>query len=381
MVKRKKSIVAVLSTTPKTVLKDYEKLMEFCNLGKIFRNKKKRIVIKLNLSWSLYFPACSTEPWQLEGVLRSLKKHGYKNLIAVEDQTVVTHTWKGAYENKWLPILKKCNAEFKPLPNIKWKEYKPKSELLAFPKIFKKILIPEIYPGSYIIHLPTLKNHGHTITTGAIKNAFGGLIPRYRHHAHKFIHEIMVDLVILQKEIFSGMLNVIDGTVAGDGAGPRTMKPRILNLILASQDPVAVDSIAAKIMGFDPMKIPYLKTCHELGLGIADVEQIEIVGMNKKDVMKMNFNFKVKKSPIIFFDQLLRKGTMRFKRIHKFLFHTPLFKLFILASALYHDYIWYPTIGKYRIWKFMQSEWGKLWMKYPYGEYPKDAYLREWDVY
>ncbi len=376
-----KSVVAVLKTAPENVLKDYEKLMNLVKLRRVFREKKKRIIVKLNLSWSLYFPACSTQPWQLEGVLKTLKNHGYENLVAVEDQTVVTHTWKGAFGNKWLPILEKYGVEFKPLPNIKWKEYKPKSELLAFPKLFKKILIPEIYPGSYILHLPTVKTHGHTITTGAIKNAFGGLIPRYRHHAHKYIHEIMVDLVSLQKEIFSGMINVMDGTVAGDGAGPRAMRPRILNLILASQDPVAIDALAANIMGLEPMEIPYLKMCHDLGLGIADVEQIEILGMDRKDVLKMNFNFKVKKSPVIFFDQLLRKGTMRFKRIHRFLFHSPLFKLFILASAVYHDYLWYPTVGKYRIWKFMKSEWGKLWNRYPYGKYPEGAVLKEWDVY
>jgi uncharacterized protein (DUF362 family) len=378
---KRKPIVAILKTSPKTVLKDYEKLLKLLNYKKVFKNKNKKIIIKLNLSWTLYFPACSTQPWQLEGVLKSLQNDGYKNMVAVEDQTVVTHTWKGAYYNKWLPILERYGVEFKPLPNLNWIEYKPKSELLAFPKLFEKILVPEIYFGGYVVHLPTVKTHGHSVTTGAIKNAFGGLIPRYRHHAHKYMHDVLVDLVILQKEIFDDMLNVMDGTVAGDGAGPRTMKPRELNLIIASFDPVAIDALAAKMMGFDPVEIPYLKKAHDLGLGIADIDQIEVVGLNKREVKKMNFHFEVKRSPIIFFDQLLRKGTMRFKRLHNLLFHSPLFKFFILASAVYHDWFWYPTIGKYRIWKFMQTDWGKLWKKYPYGKFPENAWLREWDVY
>ncbi len=373
--------VAVLRTTPKSIIKDYQKLLNLVKTERLLKNKKKRIVVKLNLSWSLYFPACSTQPWQLEGVLKFLREKGYENIIAVEDQTVVTNTWKGAYGNKWLPILEKYGVEFIPLPNIDWIEFKPKTKLLAFYKLFDKIIIPEIYPKSYIVHLPTMKTHGHSVTTGAVKNAFGGLIPRYRHHAHKYMHEILADLVALQKEIFSGMLNVIDGTVAGDGAGPRTMKPRILNLILASSDPVAIDAVAARIMGFEPLEIDYLRICNELKLGVADFEKIKIVGMEKEKVEKMNFGFKTKKSPIIFFDQLLRKGTMRFTFLHNILFHSPLFKLFIWASALYHDFIWYPTIGKYRIWKFMQTPWGKLWKKYPFGEYPKNTYLREWDIY
>ncbi len=76
-----------------------------------------------------------------------------------------------------------------------WTSYKPKSEMLAMHDIFDEILIPKLFIGSNMIHFPTMKTHGHTTTTGAMKNAFGGLIPKYRHHAHKKIHEILVDLL------------------------------------------------------------------------------------------------------------------------------------------------------------------------------------------
>ncbi len=372
--------VAVLRTSPSTVIEDYSRLMDLAEFGKEIR-KNTDIVIKINLSWTLFFPSCSTPPWQLDAVLNKLTKEKYRPPIVVENQTVVTHPWKGAFFNKWLPVVEKYGAKFVPLTNVEWVPFKTRHELLAMNDIFDEILVPKVLINTGLIHLPTMKTHGHTITTGAVKDAFGGLIPKYRHHAHKRIHEVLVDLLIIQKELHKGVFAVMDGSVAGDGAGPRTMMPRIANLILASRDQVAIDSLAAHIMGFDPMKIDYLRKAHELGLGTADIDEIDIVGMDRREVLALNLGFRVGKSPIIRFDQLLRKRTARFKTIHKALFFSPLFKLFIFASEMYHDHMWYPTIGKKRIIEFMRSEWGKLFERYPYGTYPSWEEVKEWDPY
>ena len=248
------SRVGVVKTSPGTVIDDYSRLIQITEYDKNTQ-KGKKTILKLNLSWTLFYPACSTSPWQLEGVIKSLKESGYNDIIAVENQTVVTHPWKGAYNNKWLPILKKYGIDFQPLTDVEWISYKPKAEMLAMNEIFDEILIPKLFMGSNMIHFPTMKTHGDTTTTGAMKNAFGGLIPKYRHHAHKKIHEILVDLLTIQKEIHNGVFAAMDGCVCGNGAGPRTMEPFIGNVILAGEDQVAIDAVAAKIMGFDPMKV------------------------------------------------------------------------------------------------------------------------------
>jgi uncharacterized protein (DUF362 family) len=107
--------------------------------------------------------------------------------------------------------------------------------------------------GKNVIHMPTVKTHIFTGTTGAMKNAFGGLLNLNRHWTHSVIHETLVDLLRIQKEIHPGVFAVMDGTIAGDGPGPRCMRPHVKNYILASSDCVAIDAIAAKMMGFDPM--------------------------------------------------------------------------------------------------------------------------------
>lgn len=351
--------VSILKTTPSTVLQDYKKLMNLADYKKAIK-KSKETILKLNLSWSMYYPACSTEPWQLEGVLKTMIDDGYKNIHPVENETVVTNVWKGVKQNKWAPVLKKYNQKFEALTETKWVKYKPKAEMLAMDEIFPEgNLIPETFIGKNVIHFPTIKTHGHTMMTGSMKNAFGGLITKKRHHCHKKIHEVLVDLLQIQKEIHPGMFAVMDGTVAGDGDGPRTMIPRIKNTILASEDQVAIDAISAKMMGYDPMKIKFIKLAHDKGLGCGDPDQIELVG---DDISKTNWKFKTGKSPVIYWDQMFRKGPLSF--VEPMLFHTGLFKTCIFASAFYHDKLWYNTVGKKHINKFMKTEWGKLWRSY-----------------
>ena len=87
------------------------------------------------------------------------------------------------------------------------------------------IHIPDYFFGKNIVHLPTMKCHIYTTTTGAMKNAFGGLLNTRRHYTHSWIHETLVDLLAIQKEIHPGLFAIMDGTTAGNGPGPRTMYP------------------------------------------------------------------------------------------------------------------------------------------------------------
>jgi len=186
-----------------------------------------------------------------------------------------------------------------------------------------------------------------------------GLITERRHHSHKIIHEILVDLMTIQKEIHPGIFAVMDGTVCGNGAGPRTMEPVIKDYLLASSDQIAIDAISAKMMGFNPMQIKFIQMAHDIGLGCGDPDQIDVVG---EDVSDVNFGFSTKRSQVIYWDQVFRKGALSF--VEPMLFHTGLFKLCVFGSAFYHDYLWYPLIGKTRIRKFMKTEWGKLFQRY-----------------
>ncbi|MFW9905810.1 MAG: DUF362 domain-containing protein [Candidatus Thorarchaeota archaeon] len=380
------SKVGIIKTTPHNIIEDYSKLLDLVDYQFIIKRELKTI-IKINLSWTLFYPACSTPPWQLDGVLSKLIDDGVRreDIIPTENQTVVTHPWDGFFRNKLLNVLKKHNTQFRPLTNENWVKYDPKSDVPWMRELFKdNIIIPEVFQNSNIIHLPTLKTHGHTTTTGAIKNAFGGLIPKYRHHSHRIIDGILVDLLVIQKELHPGMLAVMDGTVAGDGAGPRVMEPVYTNLLLASEDQVAIDALSAKIMGFDPLNIEYIRMAHDQGLGMGDVDQIDIVGLDSNEVREMNLNFTVKRSLVVKWDQRLRNTTYRYrplKPFHWLFFHTPLFRLLIAGSSIYHDWFWYRFIGKRKIKKFLETNWGKLYDSYEFGEKEKYPKIKDWNPY
>jgi uncharacterized protein (DUF362 family) len=352
--------VAVLKTTPDTVLEDYRQLMHLARYQDVLP-RNRELLIKLNLSWTKFFPACSSPPWQLEGVIKTLLGDGYRKeqLYPVENKTVVTNPRQGAVNNKWMPVLEKYGLPFIALPEVEWVKYEFKG-LLRLDRIFPQgIEIPKMFIGKSVLHLPTLKTHGHSVTTGATKNAFGGLLKEVRHYGHEFIHEVLVDLLTMQYQIHPSIFAVMDGTVCGDGAGPRTMRPVVKNYILASTDQVAIDAIAARMMGFDPLEIPYLRMAAEMGYGVADPKDIEVIG---EDITGVNFGFRSERSLVIWGDQMIRKGSLR--PLKGILLHSPLLVWAPFASNVYHDLLWYPTVGRKRIEKFMETDWGKLFESY-----------------
>src|ERR671931_1797241 len=357
-----RSQVAVLRTRPETVFEDYGRLMRLVKYDQVL-SRDHDLILKLNLSWTKYFPACSSQPWQVDGIATTLLADGYDRarIFPVENKTVVTNPVEGCRNNKWYPVLQRHGLPFIPLPDVEWTVYRFKSPLLKLNEIFPDgIEIPRMYVGKNVLHCPSVKTHGHSVTPGAIKNAFGGLLKEVRHYAHEFIHEVMVDLLLMQRELHPHVLAVMDGTVMGDGAGPRTMVPRVGNLILASEDQVAIDAVAARIMGFDPLSIPYLRMCQERDLGVADPRKIDIVG--DAAAARLNLGFTTSRSLVIWGDQLIRRGALRpFKRL---LLHSPLVVWAPFASNVYHDLLWYPTIGRARIRAFARTPWGRLFDQY-----------------
>jgi len=64
----KKSVVAVLKTSPATVLEDYGKAMVMAGYREVLKPAQET-ALKINITWHHWYPACNTTPWQLEGTL------------------------------------------------------------------------------------------------------------------------------------------------------------------------------------------------------------------------------------------------------------------------------------------------------------------------
>ena len=357
-----KAKVAILRTKPETALEDYERLMHLADVRQAL-DPSATTILKDNISWHFPFPSANTTPWQLEGAVVTLRKAGFNDLVCVQNKTVVTNAFKGEDLNKYLPVFQHhAVPTMFNFRDMNWEVYRPKRQMLVLDKIFPDgVKIPDYFHGKNIVHLPTMKCHIYTTTTGAMKNAFGGLLNTNRHYTHSHIHETLVDLLAIQKEIHTGIFATMDGTTAGNGPGPRIMHPTTKNVILASADQTAIDSVATKIMGFDPMKVDYIRIAHEQGLGVGDPSEIEIVG--DVDVANEDWQFKVGGHIHSFLGYLAWFGPTKF--MQKAIMHTPLVAGPIMFSEVFHDYYHWPLKEKkvYERWR-AESPWGHLFAKY-----------------
>ena len=357
-----RSVVSVVATRPETVLEDVGRAMLLAGVERTLSTDLSTL-LKINISWQHWYPGCSTTPWQLEGVINALHKLGHRDLIAAHNGTVVVDSFEGEENNKHKVVQDRYNLPTVHLdtPPNRWVDYKPKAEMLVLDDIFPEgIQIPETFEGKNIIQLPTMKTHVFTTMTGAMKNAFGGLLHRKRHWTHSVIHETLVDLLAIQQEIHPGIFAVMDGTFAGDGPGPRAMRWHIKNRILASADQVAIDAVAAHMMGFDPMSIKFIRLAHERGLGCGDISQIEVVG---EDISGVNWGFSGVENTFASRGQkLIYWGPL--KSLEKVLLQSPIASWAFLASNLYHNGYWLNTHGRRRINAALKTEWGELFRSY-----------------
>jgi uncharacterized protein (DUF362 family) len=356
------SKVAVVKTSPQTVLDDVGTLMRLADYRQCL-DVNKEVLLKINITWQKYFPGCSTTPWQLEGVIQTLLTDGFsvEQLVLVHNDTVVVKARTGEVKNRLAPVGRKYGLRTIYLQDgVEWVTYTPKHPMMVLDQVYRRgIEIPACFIGNNIIHLPTMKTHVFTTMTGAMKNAFGGLLQTHRHWTHSVIHETLVDLLTIQKEIHSGIFAVTDGTIAGDGPGPRAMLPSVRNYLLASGDQVAVDAVSARMMGFDPQSLDCIRLAHEKGLGSGSFPEIEVVG---EDVSAVNFGFRCTETFASRGQKAIYHGWL--KSLEKVLLRSPIAFWSYLASIVYHDWYWYTFVGRKRVRRMMETEWGTLFQTY-----------------
>ncbi len=359
--------VAVLKTSPETVLDDVQEVMRLANFEAALP-KEIQTGLKINISWQTWYPACSSTPWQIEGVIQALQGAGYQDIVGVHNDTVVVDTSVGEFNNKHRFVTDKYDIPCIYLyeEDFEWFEYIPKNhKLLVLDKVYPKgLFIPRALVGMNMIQLPTVKTHVFTTITGAMKNAFGGLLHRDRHWTHAVIHDTLVDLLMIQREIHPGLFAVMDGTFAGDGPGPRAMRWHQKDILLASADQVAIDAVSAKLQGFDPMQIRFIRRAHELDLGIGNPNDIEIVGYDIEQEPPWEFvqtdTFASRGQKMIYHGPL--------KPFEKLLLQSPLTPWSYFASNFYHNVYWYPFVGRKRVEAALENPWGKLFENYGDGE-------------
>lgn len=198
---------------------------------------------------------------------------------------------------------------------IKLVEFKNSMELSATNGgIFKKLNVAkEAVDADVIINLPKLKTHVQMFLTLGVKNMFGCIIGLQKAQWHfkagvdrKYFAAMLLELYSLLKP----SLTIVDGIVAMEGDGPGSAgKLRNLGLVFAGTDAVALDTVICNALGIKEDDLPILVAAKEKGIGITEMEKIDVLGERLKDVSINDF-IRPKMIDVMFGPNLLKKFLM-----------------------------------------------------------------------
>ena len=349
-----KTRVAVLKTSPETVVGDYGRLMRLVSYTDTIVPGNET-ALNIDLSWHHFFPGSSATPWQLDGVLNTLIEDGFtsEQLYACCATKSGISTLKGEVLNRYVPVIERYGIR-----NIhlnkggKRIRYVPKTPLRAVSKVYPDgIPVPGRFIGSSAVQLTTLKTDALVTVAGAVHTTFKNLLDERSTSAYPEYHEAMVDALTIAKDVYKGVFAVMDGVFAAEGPGPLSYMPHEKNIILASSDMVALDAVAASLMGFDPLSIPFIRLAHESGIGTGDMNEIEVAG---DDITGLNFHFALKQAGMDY----------RIRTMGKALAGSFLAPVSQFMSTAYNDFYWYVHTGEERIKNAMKGDWGKLFEDY-----------------
>jgi uncharacterized protein (DUF362 family) len=237
-----------------------------------------RALIKVNfITTKTWDTGATTDPIVVEAIIQKLQELPVE-VVVVESDATITNATKAFRVTGMAEMCERNGVEWLNLRHVKDRVELPIPDGLAL----KKITVPRIVAESAVISAAKMKTHSETRVTLGMKNMFG-LLPdklKGRYHA-KGMHKVILDI----NTVLKPTLTVIDGFVAMEGRGPVSGKPVQMDTIIAGADPVAADSTACRVMGFDPHGIGHLRMAHEKGLG--EIDDIEILGESIEDVRRV----------------------------------------------------------------------------------------------
>ena len=303
------------------------------------------VALKPNLGWDLFLPGATTSPWLLEGVVRAIRDW-VGTIYVVESDQVVVDVEKAFHLNR---IDRVCRDY-----DLTWVNM-TRTEMRTVPlpngRVLKELQVPEILLRTKLVTVPVMKTHNKTVITGAIKNQWGCL-PMFRHNYHLVLDAALADINTVARPCFA----VMDATIGLEGNSPKSGIPKVVNRVLASGDAVALDAVAAKLMGFDPAQIGHLAECVAAGLGTADLEHITTLG---DDDLSLNLHFiPAHHNMVSWFELVLRRRAS----LRRLFFDTPLFRLCCNATLVYYA-MWYSLlgIGRGRRDRILATAYGAQW--------------------
>jgi uncharacterized protein (DUF362 family) len=277
----KKTVVSLIRV--EDVFKSVEKAIEL--IGGLGIKKGDIVVLKPNAkNQSPPGYGIVTDPRVVEAVVSLLSQAGAKKIMIADGAAYPTGAYDtmAAFQTMGITeITKRWDVELVDLNSHDSLDIDViKGLVLNWVRVGRSVVEADV-----IINIPVLKTHRGTLLSACLKNmGVGCAVREEKKRLHRLgINEGLVDVYSVVKP----HLNIVDGIVAMEGDGPNLPpgKAKPLGLLIVGKDGVAVDAVCAKIMGLDPYNVRHLRLASEQGLGIIDLNKIEVRGEELKDVV------------------------------------------------------------------------------------------------
>ncbi len=340
------------STDPQVVFGAVKRAMELVDWEKYVAGRT--VLLKVNVVWDKIYPSCTTTPMVIEGVLKTIlgtrhKKLAPKRIIIADTDTAAIVRAEVSFRVQGIEeMAKKYGVE---VVNLSHSEF----EVIPFPqgKVLKVLKVSRVLmDADCIITMPVLKTHAYSQMTGALKNQWG-CIHDMRHNFHTVLSQAIADV-----NLFFGdkiKFAVMDGLFGMEGKGPKTGHPRKVGYVFASSDLVALDTVAATVMGLGPEKINHINYAAEAGLGS---RKYQLVGDR---LPKFQFARADNANIVMGAEMALRHLG---PKVEKLLFsqHSPFYHALRWSAKFYYDW-WYERVGIKYASEMMKTNFGRMWEK------------------
>ncbi|MBO3802812.1 MAG: DUF362 domain-containing protein [Candidatus Brockarchaeota archaeon] len=237
----------------------------------------KPAMIKVNfITDKTWETGATTDPVVVDALIKFYKPRA-RGVVVAESDATTTNADRAAEKTGILEVCDENGVVFVNLSKVRDRV----KVRVGNPEAISSFTLPKIVLESYVVNAAKLKTHTQTGVSLGLKNMFG-LLPekmKFKYHLRN-IEKVIVDL----NSVVRAGLTLIDGFVAMEGPGPVNGRPVKMDLVIAGKDPVATDSLAARVMGFSPDSIYHIRRAAEKGIG--SMGEVEVLGESVESVAR-----------------------------------------------------------------------------------------------
>jgi hypothetical protein len=351
-----KSRVAVVGTRPETVLDDYRRLVTL--LGREHcPSFGGELLLVLDCPARRFIPGASSPPWQLEGGIAVARDLEVPVASLIPFAAGAGDAGAAQRSCRWQPILNESALSLVSGAESPLERVPAHPRLGRLARLFPGgVPVPQPLAGRDALLLVTLNGSRTDPTGGVLAAAPASILPEAIPPAWRDDAELVADLCAFRRELHPRQLAMIDATVVGYGKNLATLQPVSSHVLLASTDPVALDAVAIRWLGYDPFSIDYLRLCHERALGTIDPDRIEVVGEPDRLRPRLGFGAAMPRrtSPV----------TNLSRRLPTTLQVPPGTRLVGRVRRSLRERLWDPLAGRRQRSRFAASAWGRLFAAY-----------------